>query len=95
MRSNKLFLIALAVFTTACADATRPVATPGDESFAHALDAEPTLAQGGATFWVSAVELDAIFDDPLGSAAVTHATGPRTYALLYRREVRSLVGVTW
>lgn len=51
--------------------------------------------QGGATFWVSAVELDAIFDDPLGSAAVTHATGPRTYALLYRREVRSLVGVTW
>ena len=45
MRSSKLFLIALAVFTTACADATRPVATPGDESFAHALDAEPTLAQ--------------------------------------------------
>ncbi len=36
MRSSKLFLIALAVFTTACADATRPVATPGDESFAHA-----------------------------------------------------------
>lgn len=61
MRSNKLFLIALAVFTTACADATRPVATPTDEPFAHALDAEPPaptktsswLGLPGSTRWPS------------------------------------------
>lgn len=51
--------------------------------------------QGGTNFYVSAVELDFIGNDDLGSATVTHANGPGVYNLFYRLELRSLVGLTW
>ena len=53
--------------------------------------------RGGANFSVSAIELDIIGNDDLGSAVVTHATGPGTYSLFSfgSRRVRSRVGLTW
>lgn len=46
MRDTKLFLIALAVFTTACADTTRPGPMSGDEPVAQpTLSAESPISQ--------------------------------------------------
>ena len=50
---------------------------PGDEM----LPASP--APGGATFGVSAVETDWLFDDDLGSASFNYNTGPGTYVLTH------------
>lgn len=68
----------------------------------HWYDRSPEMLpvsprRGGADFEVSAVELDLFRDDDLGSAVVTFDNGPRTYALLTRRNPRvcSLVGLTW
>ncbi|MYA42184.1 MAG: hypothetical protein F4Z31_10585 [Gemmatimonadetes bacterium] len=51
--------------------------TPEDEM----LPVSP--APGGATFGVSAVETDVLFDDDLGSASFNYNTGPGTYVLTH------------
>lgn len=51
--------------------------------------------RGGANFSVSAVKLDPIWNDNLGSAVVTFDNGPKTYNLKHNHTLRSLVALTW